>query len=165
MSSSASKLYSYFSCLIAVIFCISCGSDCSETLNIPQLTSTMVYDQNIGDIQTYLTQNSLIAKYTESGLHYVVNSAGTIDKPSICDQVNITYKGYLLSGEEFDSGTLTLSLTNVIKGWQEGVPFYGIGGSGVLLIPSYLAYGINPPQGSIIKANDVLLFDITLNDF
>ncbi len=36
------------------------------------------------------------------------------------------------------------------------------GGKGKLIIPSSLAYGQNPPQGSPIKPNSILVFDIEL---
>jgi carboxyl-terminal processing protease len=39
---------------------------------------------------------------------------------------------------------------------------YEEGGKGKLLIPSGLAYGANAPQGTPIKANDVLIFDVEL---
>lgn len=51
-------------------------------------------------------------------------------------------------------------LSNVIKGWQEGVPGMKVGGTRRLLIPASLAYGANPPAG--IPANADLVFDITL---
>jgi len=51
-------------------------------------------------------------------------------------------------------------LTNVIQGWQEGIPLFSEGGSGILLIPSALGYG-NQSIGNI-PANSVLIFEVTL---
>lgn len=145
---------------------ISCGDDgCNQQLVIPTLSGTDVYDENIRQIKSYIDQNGLTAIETASGLHVVTTEDGDIARPTICDDVTVDYKGYLLDGSEFDSGSITFSLLNVIKGWQEGIPMFGKNGTGVLLIPSYLAYGTNPPSGSIIPANAVLAFDINLLDF
>lgn len=63
----------------------------------------------------------------------------------------------------YDSGSpATFPLSNVIKGWQEGVPGMKVGGTRRLLIPANMAYGATPPAGSGIPANADLVFDITL---
>jgi FKBP-type peptidyl-prolyl cis-trans isomerase len=56
----------------------------------------------------------------------------------------------------------TFPLSNVIKGWQDGVPGMKVGGKRRLLIPAVLAYGENPPAGSNIPPNADLVFDIEL---
>ncbi len=62
-----------------------------------------------------------------------------------------------------DSGQpATFPLSNVIQGWQEGVPGMKVGGTRRLLIPAAQAYGANPPSGSNIPANADLVFDIEL---
>jgi len=147
------------------LFALSCGDDtCELTLIIPELNDRQIYDQNVADIKSYLANNNLTALETSSGLHVIIDEAGSDVKPNLCDEVDATYKGYLLDGTEFDSGTAAFSLTGVIKGWQEGIPYFGNGGSGILLIPSYIGYGPNP-RGSIISPNDVLIFDVTINGF
>ena len=55
----------------------------------------------------------------------------------------------------------TFPLSNVIQGWQEGIPLFSEGGSGVLLIPSALGYG-GQAVGSI-PANSVLIFEVSLS--
>ena len=57
---------------------------------------------------------------------------------------------------------ITFPLSGVIQGWQEGIPLFKEGGSGILLIPSALGYG-SQSVGSI-PANSVLIFDINLID-
>lgn len=63
-----------------------------------------------------------------------------------------------------DSGQpATLSLSQVIPGWSQGIPGMKVGGTRRLLIPADLAYGANPPSGSGIPANAPLVFDVTLD--
>ena len=56
----------------------------------------------------------------------------------------------------------TFSLSQVIQGWQAGVPGMKVGGTRRLLIPAAQAYGASPPSGSGIPANADLVFDIEL---
>ena len=153
--------------LIAISTFVACGGDddCNQQLVIPTLSATDVFDENIRQIKNYIDQNGLTAIETESGLHVVTTNEGETAKPTICDNVTVEYSGYLLDGTEFDSGSVSFSLLNVIKGWQEGIPKFGKDGTGILLIPSYLAYGTNPPSNSGIPVNAVLAFDINLLDF
>ncbi|MCL4106398.1 UNVERIFIED_CONTAM: hypothetical protein GTU68_003559 [Idotea baltica] len=58
---------------------------------------------------------------------------------------------------------IVFSLNQVIRGWQLGIPYFSVGGSGKLIIPSELGYGSNSPSPDIPK-NSVLVFDIWLYD-
>ena len=114
-------------------------------------------------ILQYILDNNLNAEPTGSGLYYVVNSTGNGDVPNINSIVTVAYKGTLTDGTIFDqssSSGATFPLSNVIQGWQEGIPLFSEGGSGILLIPSVLGYG-NQAIGSI-PANSVLIFEVTL---
>ena len=155
--------------IVTSFFFFSCGSEgCVGTVNIPQFFNQTVYADNINTIDQYLADNNLQADTTASGLRYIVETEGSEAKPTTCNSVFVQYRGYLPDGSQFDSSGgefTTFSLQSVILGWQEGIPLFGRGGKGTLLIPSYLAYGENPPAGSIIPGNSVLLFDIELEDF
>ena len=130
-------------------------SNCNKNLDYTQL------DQEI--ILQYILDNNLNAEPTGSGLYYAVNSTGNGDVPNINSIVTVAYKGTLTDGTIFDqssSSGATFPLSNVIQGWQEGIPLFSEGGSGLLLIPSDLGYG-NQAIGSI-PANSVLIFEVTL---
>jgi len=114
-------------------------------------------------IQTYISDNKLDAKATGSGLYYVIKTQGTGQQPSSASTVRVIYKGYLTDGSVFDQSSgagFTTALKDVIKGWQEGIPYFKKGGKGILLIPSALGYGSQAT--SKIPANSVLIFDIEL---
>jgi FKBP-type peptidyl-prolyl cis-trans isomerase FkpA len=119
-------------------------------------------------ILDYIASHKLTdARSTSSGLYYVIENAGSSNHPSAASTVIIKYTGKLTDGSVFDetseNSTATISLSNVIKGWQEGIPLFGKGGKGILLIPSSLGYGSTGNYG--IPANSVLIFNIELIDF
>ncbi|MEO6852258.1 MAG: FKBP-type peptidyl-prolyl cis-trans isomerase [Mucilaginibacter sp.] len=115
-------------------------------------------------IQAYIKTNNITAIKDPSGLYYQVITPGTGAYPTVSSLVTMNYSGKLLNGTVFDSGTITNNaLTNLIAGWQIGVPHINTGGRLLLLIPSGLGYG-NSASGSI-PANSVLIFTIDLTGF
>lgn len=122
------------------------------------------HETDIALIEEYLIDNGLTAESTDSGLHYIITKEGTGDHPTVQDEITIGYKGYLLDGSVFDQNdNFTWPLSQLILGWQEGIPKLKAGGEGVLLIPSRLGYGSQALAG--IPANSVLLFDVSLTSF
>lgn len=120
-----------------------------------------------GDILSYIEDNNLTGfESTPEGVYYkIVNAGNTSMKPKIGDICIVNYKGYYTDGEQFDSSydrgvPFTTDLTNVIAGWRIGLPLYGEGGSGTIIIPSLFGYGNNPPDG--IRENAILVFDIEI---
>ena len=114
-------------------------------------------------IENYIASNSLDAENIGNGLYYVETQEGVGKNPDVYSDVQIRYKGYLTNGSVFDESSnagIRINLSQVIAGWQQGVPEFKEGGEGILLIPSYLAYGIRA-TGSI-PANSVLIFEIKL---
>jgi len=114
-------------------------------------------------IKDYIAENSLDAEPTGSGLYVVINENGSGFNPSQNASVTVFYKGYFTDGDVFDetgSEPISFRLDQVIQGWQEGIPYFKPGGSGILLIPSTLGYGSE--KVGAIPANSVLIFDIEL---
>lgn len=121
----------------------------------------------IEKIQEYLSDRNLTAQSTPSGLHYIITKEGTGGQPTINSTVKVNYVGKLMKDESiFDqtNGTpISFKLSNLIEGWQEGIPFLKRGGKGTFYIPSALGYG---PYGSgSIPGNATLIFEIELVDF
>lgn len=114
-------------------------------------------------IVNYVEENNLNGKFTSSGLYIIIVEPGDDRHPDYYSSIEATYTGYHLDGTEFDSGSIeNYPLSYLIKGWQEGLTYVGEGGKVKLIIPSSLAYG-DQSAGSI-EPNEVLLFDITLNE-
>ena len=104
---------------------------------------------------------------TESGLQYIVLKEGTGAKPTTASKVKVHYHGTLIDGTVFDSsvdrGTPSeFGVTQVIKGWTEGLQLMPVGSKYKFFIPSDLAYGANPRPGGVIKPNSTLIFDVEL---
>ncbi len=133
-------------------------SSCKKTNKINQ----DVADKKL--IEQYVANNKIKGQFTASGLYYVIIKAGTSNHPTFNSEVTVSYKGYYLDNTLLDQGDyFTSKLSNLIKGWQEGIPLIGEGGKIKLIIPSSLAYGANPSGG--VRSNAVLVFDINLHSF
>ena len=115
-----------------------------------------------GEIQAYLTTNNITgATKDASGVYYKVITPGTGSYPTLSSTITVNSTGKLLDGTLFDTENgLVTPLTNVIRGWQIGVPHINTGGRILLIIPSALGYG-NKAAGTIPK-NSVLVFTIDL---
>ena len=135
------------------------------------LALTSCTDQESVDeelILDYIAENGLDANVTEQGLYYVIDEEGTGARPNLSSTVTVDYEGTTLDGNVFDSSydrgvPATFPLNNVILGWRIGIPLFREGGAGTLLIPSHMAYGDEPPPGSSIGRNEVLIFDVELH--
>jgi peptidylprolyl isomerase len=94
---------------------------------------------------------------------------GTGAPATAASTVNVQYVGVLYKGgTQFDASwndgsgqPVSLPLTGVIKGWQQGIPGMKIGGRRELIIPPSLAYG-STAQAKI-PANSTLVFVIDLH--
>ena len=104
---------------------------------------------------------------TESGLQYIVLKEGTGEKPTTASKVKVHYHGTLIDGTVFDSSVdrgepTEFGVTQVIKGWTEGLQLMKVGAKYKFFVPSNLAYGGNPRPGGVIKPNSTLIFDVEL---
>jgi FKBP-type peptidyl-prolyl cis-trans isomerase len=122
-------------------------------------------DQAVKDhqlIQDYVNSHHLTGEFTASGLYYAIHDTGSTVHPDMSSTCTVDYKGYFLDDRVFDKGTnVQFKLSQVIKGWQEGLPLIGEGGKITLIIPSAAAYGEN--GAGTIPPNTVLGFDVTLH--
>ena len=103
---------------------------------------------------------------TASGLQYIVLTKGKGKKATTKNKVKVHYHGTLLDGTVFDSsvdrGTPTeFGVTQVIKGWTEGLQLMNVGAKYKFFIPQELAYGAAPRPG-VIKPFMALVFEVEL---
>ena len=138
------------------IFCLLSTSLLSCTK-----TSTAEQDKKDDDaITSYLSQHSISATKTSSGLYFSIEDPGAGMQVSANNTVYMKYKAYLLDGTVFDENKIgtNITLPNTIKGWQEGIPKFKVSGKGKLFIPSKLGYGTDATGK--IPANSVLIFEV-----
>lgn len=152
-----------FFLLISTFFSLtSCGDD-----EVNQVDIEAQFATDINLIENYLKTKNLVAEKTAQGVYYIIDEPGSEEKPKVTNIVRCNYKGYFLDGVVFDSGINSeFGLYQVIQGWTIGIPKFGKGGKGKLLIPSKYAYQDKPAgSGANARTNAVLIFDIELIDF
>lgn len=120
--------------------------------------------------EAYLAENAKKegVVVTESGLQYEVLVEGTGAKPTTRDTVKVHYHGTLVDGTVFDSSVVrdqpaTFGVTQVIKGWVEGLQLMKVGSKYKFTIPANLAYGDNG-AGASIPPKSALIFEVELLD-
>jgi FKBP-type peptidyl-prolyl cis-trans isomerase FklB len=102
---------------------------------------------------------------TASGLQYRVIKAGAGASPTASDQVNVTYKGWLIDGTVFDETppgqTATFPTGALIPGWVEALQLMKEGDEWEIVLPSELGYGAQG-AGGVIPPNQTLVFNMAL---
>ena len=101
-----------------------------------------------------------------NGMQYKVITMGTGKKPKATDTVTVNYRGTLIDGKEFDSSykhgePATFPLTQVIKGWTDGLQLMPVGSKFQFFIPSELAWG-ERGTGQLIQPNAIVIFEVEL---
>lgn len=143
---------------LILCFTVALSLGCNKSTSVEEQ-----FDADIKIIEDYIAANSLNASKTVDGIYYVIDVPGGAEKPKITSEVTVTYRGYFTDGVSFDSATKAkFPLYGVIQGWQIGIPKFGKGGKGKLLIPSKYGYGTSPVGG---RTSAVLIFDVELVDF
>lgn len=126
--------------------------------------SDMVKKEN----QLFLERNKSAegVKVTPSGLQYKVVSTGNGKAPVASDNVTVHYIGTLIDGTEFDSSVkrgqpATFGLSQVIRGWTEGLQLMHEGDKFIFYIPQELGYGERGAGGQI-PPYATLIFEVEL---
>lgn len=144
--------------LIFLLLPISISTSCSKDKHDPSLQAAM----DDAAIKKYIAADTSIhAIKDSSGLYYQVKIKGTGNYPKATSNVTVNYKGKLLNGTSFDSGTATtIGLGDAVKAWQIGIPHINNGGRILMMVPSRLGYA-DAKHGNI-PANSVLVFTVDL---
>lgn len=119
-------------------------------------------------VKHYLDSSGISATLHPRGFYYKITSPGSGGAPGECSQITVAYKGQLTNGTVFDQQThFETQLSNLIDGWQLGVPLIQKGGSIALFIPPSLGYAGQAQQdvnsgNIVIPSYSILIFYITL---
>lgn len=109
------------------------------------------------------------AMQTKSGLVYIIDNEGQIEKGQQGSKMTVHYTGkFRASGEKFDSShdrgepmTFAYLQQRMIPGFEEGLKLLGKGGKATLYIPYFLAYG-EAGRGSMMPPYSDLIFEIDM---
>lgn len=132
-------------------------------------------------IDAYLTENSIEAQKTESGLRYVITQEGQGEHVQSGQKIRANYAGHVLNAAFFDTCIEEVARKEglyqegrtyepyptvigqgaVIRGWDEAFQLMNTGSKATLYIPSGLAYGPRA-RSAKIPANAILVFDVEL---
>lgn len=125
-------------------------------------------EANLKAGQDFLAANKQKPGVTElpSGLQYEVITMGDGPKPTAYNTVTCHYHGTLTDGTVFDSSVnrgkpALFPLSQVIKGWTEGVALMPQGSKWRFFIPPHLGYG-DRQVGPTIGPNSTLIFEVEL---
>ncbi|MFM8963797.1 MAG: FKBP-type peptidyl-prolyl cis-trans isomerase, partial [Sphingomonadales bacterium] len=164
------EIYSRIISLYLIIAGIALLSACSKTdNNDPQSTACTIkatYKNDSSATQraqmiAFCNNNGITYTIHPSGILYQIITPGDTAKPNLCTSLTMTYTGKLMTGIQFDKGTITYPLKDLIVGWQIAVPLIGKGGKIKMVIPSSLAYG--PNANGSIPANSPLYFEMSID--
>jgi FKBP-type peptidyl-prolyl cis-trans isomerase len=163
-------IYSSIFNLFLIITGITIFSACSKSdNNDQQSTACNVKAQYTNDnsatqralMEAFCNNNGITFTVHPSGILYQIITPGDSTKPNLCTSLTMTYTGKLMTGIQFDKGTITYPLKDLIVGWQIAVPLIGKGGKIKMVIPSSLAYG--PNANGSIPANSPLYFEMSID--
>lgn len=137
----------------------------STILLMQSCTKGDTFEEQVDQINNFVqTKGWTVSEVISEGVFVVIDNPGTEDKPSLTSKITVNYKGYYIDEQVFDQNdSLELKLSNTIRGWQLGIPRFGKGGKGKLLITSDKGYGSNTQFG--IRPNAVLIFEIEVLNF
>ena len=116
----------------------------------------------VAQLQAELSARGISAAGDDRGFFYVITRIGDeTRKPGVCSQIRVSYTLRLLNGAQLEAANnQPFLLSNLVTGWQEGLPLIGEGGYITLYLPPSLAYGA-AGQGSV-PPNANLMFQIEL---
>ena len=110
------------------------------------------------------------ATFTASGLAYIIEKQGTGERAKAGNTVSVHYHGAFTNGSKFDASydrnepiTFQLGQGMVIPGWEEGIALLNKGAKAKLIIPDWLAYGVDG-RAPVIPAKSTLIFDTEMVD-
>jgi FKBP-type peptidyl-prolyl cis-trans isomerase FkpA len=127
------------------------------------------------EVEAFLGKKLAGLQRTPSGAFVEIVAAGDGDLIQTGNYVSVNYTGSTFAGKVFDSNTDTtfkhveplrfsVGVGQMIKGFDEAMPFMRKGGKAKVYIPSTLGYGAAPPPGAPIKPYEHLIFDFTVLD-
>ena len=118
-------------------------------------------------IADYISRYGYKMQVTETGLHYFLEKEGKGNPAKFKSSITLKYKINFLSGEycysSDSSGVMqfVMGQSDEPYGLQEGLAKMNEGGKAIIIVPSYLAYGITG-DGNKIGSSQTLVYHVEL---
>ncbi|CAN5141242.1 hypothetical protein BH11PAT3_BH11PAT3_2680 [soil metagenome] len=136
-------------------------------VSIALLASLFYGGAFLGLFSTTDNTPTIMSTDTPSGVEITDVQKGTGDIAGAGDTVKVQYSGAFTDGKVFDSSysrgvpfEFVLGVSQVIKGWDEGINGMRVGGKRHLVVSP--EYGYGPADYGPIPANSTLVFDVEL---
>jgi FKBP-type peptidyl-prolyl cis-trans isomerases 1 len=119
------------------------------------------------DIEAYLAENNIKYEKAPGGTYVVIHDPGTDPKADSGTTARVRYRGTLYKTDKvFDENKnegyiVRVGTGSVVRGWEEGLPYFGKGGKGVLYVPFWQGYG---PRGIMNTPYATMVFEIEVAD-
>lgn len=123
--------------------------------------------EEMESINAYEERHGLDMDTTSTGLHYLITEKTVGRKAGLMKDITISYKAGLLDGSvcysSDSSGLLTFTLgqSNQPSGLQEGLLLMREGEKAMMIVPSYLAYGVTG-DGVCVPGSASVIFHVKL---
>ena len=166
LKSSFSSILSLVLIIAGIVFLSACSKSDNNDQQPTACAIRAAYKNDSSATQraqmiAFCNNNGITYTIHPSGILYQIITPGDTAKPDLCTSLTMTYTGKLMTGIQFDKGTITYPLKDLIVGWQIAVPLIGKGGKIKMVIPSSLAYG--PNANGSIPANSPLYFEMSID--
>jgi FKBP-type peptidyl-prolyl cis-trans isomerase len=130
---------------------------------LEEMRASGIVDKGIKEMESFLAAKKITAQRTNDGTFVVINQKGTGEPVIDGKFVDVKYTGKILETDSvFQSSQYKFKLgtAGVVRGWDDGLKLFNVGGKGTLYIPGYMAYGKNPGPGN--KEFQALVFDVEI---
>ena len=136
----------------------------TETKDFDVLREEMAMDE-------FQSQHNILVEETITGLRYCFLHRGKGEEAGFGKRVELQYTGRFLSGEEFNStsqlknGVQEFYLGNelqVIKGIEEALSMMREGDRVLLLIPSWLGFGVQGSSTGVVPPRTPIVYELSL---
>ncbi len=113
-------------------------------------------------IEEFVKLNNITVSPSETGLYYIVRTAGTEPNITPTSKVKITYTCTTLEGQNIDTQTnpieIDMAAHKITKGMEEGLLLMKKGTKATLILPSKLAFGKR--HISSVQPYTTLIYDL-----
>lgn len=122
------------------------------------------------DIEAYLAEKKLNYQKAPGGTYVVVTEQGSQPLADTGTTASVKYRGFIYKTDKvFDQNMdgskppypVRVGTATVVKGWEEGLPYFGKGGKGQLYVPFWQGYGATGPMNTPYAT---MVFDIEITD-